>query len=259
MPWQISSDATWKFGALVIRALQSRSLRWPRSSAWKNRCRPPCRRAYVAPYDSWANRISTVALRAGHSAAARAMRVVLLVERGARCRNIRDRPAFIGWGLSDFVFDRHFLEGFRAALPQAEVHAFAGRQPLRARRQGRSAGAGDPPVFGQTLSTRSSRSAPASPPVSAGSPCARRALSHCALASPDSHDAATSRHACGRSEWIVQALRTPMSASSASQRGCLVQQVPRIATWWPSMRSVISGGTRPPSDGSASDQCRLTR
>jgi haloalkane dehalogenase len=36
-----------------------------------------------------------------------------------------DRPAFIGWGLRDFVFDRHFLDGFRAALPQAEVHAYA--------------------------------------------------------------------------------------------------------------------------------------
>jgi len=36
-----------------------------------------------------------------------------------------DRPAFIGWGLKDFVFDRHFLAGFRKALPQAEVHAYA--------------------------------------------------------------------------------------------------------------------------------------
>ena len=35
-----------------------------------------------------------------------------------------DRPAFIGWGLKDFVFDRHFLDGFRRALPYAEVHAF---------------------------------------------------------------------------------------------------------------------------------------
>ena len=35
-----------------------------------------------------------------------------------------DRPAFIGWGLRDFVFDKHFLAGFRAALPRAEVQAF---------------------------------------------------------------------------------------------------------------------------------------
>ena len=36
----------------------------------------------------------------------------------------QDRPAFIGWGLKDFVFDKHFLAGFRAALPNAEVHAY---------------------------------------------------------------------------------------------------------------------------------------
>ena len=35
-----------------------------------------------------------------------------------------DRPVFLGWGLKDFVFDRHFLDGFRAALPNAEVRAF---------------------------------------------------------------------------------------------------------------------------------------
>ena len=41
-----------------------------------------------------------------------------------RLSSYADRPTFIGWGLQDFVFDRHFLEGFRSALPQAEVHAF---------------------------------------------------------------------------------------------------------------------------------------
>ena len=32
---------------------------------------------------------------------------------------------FLGWGLRDFVFDKHFLDGFRKALPDAEVHAYA--------------------------------------------------------------------------------------------------------------------------------------
>ena len=35
-----------------------------------------------------------------------------------------DRPAFIGWGLRDFVFDKHFLAGFRKALPRATVREF---------------------------------------------------------------------------------------------------------------------------------------
>jgi haloalkane dehalogenase len=48
----------------------------------------------------------------------------LVAETGRRLSELADRPAFIGWGLRDFVFDRHFLDGFRRALPGAEVHAF---------------------------------------------------------------------------------------------------------------------------------------
>jgi haloalkane dehalogenase len=48
----------------------------------------------------------------------------LVEEAGRRLPEFAERPAFIGWGLKDFVFDHHFLAGFRAALPDAEVHAF---------------------------------------------------------------------------------------------------------------------------------------
>ena len=82
------------------------------------------RRAYVAPYNSWANRIATsrfvqdIPLGEGDAA------WPLVQAMGRKLPEYADRPAFIGWGLRDFVFDRHFLDGFRAALPQAEVHAF---------------------------------------------------------------------------------------------------------------------------------------
>ena len=48
----------------------------------------------------------------------------LLEEAGRRLPDFVDRPAFIGWGLQDFVFDHHFLDGFRRALPRAQVQAF---------------------------------------------------------------------------------------------------------------------------------------
>ena len=41
-----------------------------------------------------------------------------------RCLAQADPQAFIGWGLKDFVFDKHFLHGFQRALPKAHVHAF---------------------------------------------------------------------------------------------------------------------------------------
>lgn len=82
------------------------------------------RRAYVAPYDSWAHRIATsrfvqdIPLGEGDPA------WPLVQAMGRKLPEYAGRPAFIGWGLRDFVFDRHFLAGFTAALPQAEVHAF---------------------------------------------------------------------------------------------------------------------------------------
>ena len=82
------------------------------------------REAYAGVYDGWANAISTlrfmqdIPLHEGDRA------WPLVADSGRRLHEYADRPAFIGWGLRDFVFDRHCLEGFRRALPQAEVHAF---------------------------------------------------------------------------------------------------------------------------------------
>ena len=82
------------------------------------------RRAYVAPYDSWRNRIATlrfvqdIPLREGDRA------WPLVEEAGRRLHEFADRPVFIGWGLRDFVFDRHCLATFTRALPGAEVRAF---------------------------------------------------------------------------------------------------------------------------------------
>jgi len=88
------------------------------------RMAPAVRRAYVAPYDSWAHRIATlrfvqdIPLGEGDPAWS------LVEEAGRHLHGFADRPTFIGWGLRDFVFDRHCLDMFVAALPGAEVHAF---------------------------------------------------------------------------------------------------------------------------------------
>jgi cis-3-alkyl-4-acyloxetan-2-one decarboxylase len=48
----------------------------------------------------------------------------IVEEGGRRLHEFADRPALIAWGMQDFVFDHHFLQGFRERLPQAEVHEF---------------------------------------------------------------------------------------------------------------------------------------
>jgi haloalkane dehalogenase len=123
MPWQLSLGRDSRFGAFIIRAFNAFS--GGASFIGVSKKMPAqVRRAYVAPYDSWANRISTVRfmqdipLREGDKAWA------LVQEAGRRLPEFADRPALLAWGLKDFVFDRHFLDGFRAALPKAEVLAF---------------------------------------------------------------------------------------------------------------------------------------
>jgi haloalkane dehalogenase len=123
MPWQLSLGRDSRIGGAMIRAFNLFSA----GASWlgvEHRMPRAVRRAYVAPYDTWANRISTlrfmqdIPLRAGDPA------WPLVEEAGHRLPAFADRPVFIGWGLRDFVFDRHFLAGFTAALPDAEVRAF---------------------------------------------------------------------------------------------------------------------------------------
>ena len=83
------------------------------------------RAAYAGVYDGWDNAISTLRFMQDIPLGEGDRAWPLLKAMEAALPGYADRPAFIGWGLRDFVFDRHFLDGFRAALPNAEVHAFA--------------------------------------------------------------------------------------------------------------------------------------
>src|SRR3546814_859402 len=108
MPWQLSLGRDSYVGGWAIRRFNL----FARGAAWlgtKRRLPAGVRRAYIAPYDGWANAISTlrfmqdIPLREGDRA------WPLVAEAGRRLGEFADRPAFIGWGLRDFVFDRHFL------------------------------------------------------------------------------------------------------------------------------------------------------
>ncbi len=124
MPARLSMGRDSKLGGYLIRRFNL----FARGAAWmgtKRHLPKDVRAAYSAPYDGWANAISTL----------RFMQDIplspedpawSLVERAARkLSSYADRPAFIGWGLRDFVFDRHFLAVFELALPNAEKHVYA--------------------------------------------------------------------------------------------------------------------------------------
>jgi len=123
MPWQLSLGRDSRIGGWLIRRFNL----FARGAAWlgtERRLPAAVRDAYIAPYRGWTNAISTlrfmqdIPLREGDRAWS------LVAEAGARLSEFARRPAFIGWGLRDFVFDRHCLAEFTHAWPDAEVHAF---------------------------------------------------------------------------------------------------------------------------------------
>jgi cis-3-alkyl-4-acyloxetan-2-one decarboxylase len=124
MPWQLNLGRNTWLGALLIRGVNAFA-----AGAAKQGVVTPMpadvRRAYCAPYDSWAHRIATLRF-VQDIPLSPADRAWSLVEAaGRKLPEFADRPALLGWGLQDFVFDQHFLDGFTRALPKAEVHAYA--------------------------------------------------------------------------------------------------------------------------------------
>ena len=123
MPWRLSLGRDSRIGGWLIRRFNLFA-RGAARFGTKRRLPRDVRDAYSGVYDGWDNAISTlrfmqdIPLHEGDRA------WPLVADAGRRLHEFADRPAFLGWGLRDFVFDRHFLDGFRKALPDAEVHAF---------------------------------------------------------------------------------------------------------------------------------------
>ncbi|HET7409659.1 MAG TPA: alpha/beta fold hydrolase [Paracoccaceae bacterium] len=123
MPWQLSLGRDSKIGGFLIRAFNL----FARGAAWlgvERRMPAAVRRAYIKPYNGWRNAIATLRFMQDIPLRESDRAWPLVAETGRHLHEYADRPAFIGWGLCDFVFDRHFLDGFRAAWPQAQVQAF---------------------------------------------------------------------------------------------------------------------------------------
>ena len=122
-PWQLSLGRDSRLGGWAIRRFNLFARGAARLGV--ERALPAAvRDAYVGVYDGWDRAIATlrfmqdIPLREGDAA------WPMVAESGRRLHEFADRPAFVGWGLRDFVFDHHCLDVFRAALPEAEVHAF---------------------------------------------------------------------------------------------------------------------------------------
>src|SRR3954452_6606325 len=124
-PWPLWICRDTPLGAWMVRGLNAFCRGAALVGCKRNPMPRALRAAYVAPYDSWANRIAVhrfvqdIPLRPGDRA------YDLVTEVQDRLGQLAGVPMLIAWGLKDFVFDRHFLEEWMDRFPGAEVHAYA--------------------------------------------------------------------------------------------------------------------------------------
>lgn len=123
LPWQLGLVRFSKLGGWTVRAFNSFAL-IASYVAVERGMSSRLRAAYLAPYDSWANRIAVlrfvedIPLEPGDPS------YDTLVGVGEGLARLRDKPSLLCWGLRDFVFDGGYLERFEKEFPNAEVHRF---------------------------------------------------------------------------------------------------------------------------------------
>lgn len=123
-PWSLWFCRTPLLGALLVRGVNAFSRAAIRWCAMKRPLTPEIKHGYLAPYDTWNNRVAVlrfvqdIPLRPGDEG----YELVSLVE--SRIQQFRKIPTVICWGDKDFIFDRHFLNQWTEFLPEATVHRF---------------------------------------------------------------------------------------------------------------------------------------
>lgn len=82
------------------------------------------RKAYVAPFNSWKNRISTLRFVQDIPLKPSDKNYQLVDSIDNGLQNFQNIPTVICWGLKDFVFDKYFLNVWKKKMPHATVHEF---------------------------------------------------------------------------------------------------------------------------------------
>jgi haloalkane dehalogenase len=86
---------------------------------------PEIRKAYVAPFNSWKNRISTLRFIQDIPLVPGDKNYQLVSDIDNSLHKFQKVPTIICWGLKDFVFDKHFLNIWKKKMPHAQINEFA--------------------------------------------------------------------------------------------------------------------------------------
>jgi cis-3-alkyl-4-acyloxetan-2-one decarboxylase len=123
LPWQLKLARS-PLGTLLVRGFNAFSKGAVKSCVTRCPLPPNVAAAYLAPYNSWHNRLAVhrfiqdIPLAKGDAA----WDIVANVEQNLP--QFQNTPTLICWGMHDFVFDHHFLTRFQQLLPHAQTHQF---------------------------------------------------------------------------------------------------------------------------------------
>ncbi|UCX04091.1 alpha/beta fold hydrolase [Shewanella glacialimarina] len=124
-PWALWICRETLLGTLLVRGLNAFSSAASYVGVKRKPMDKAVREAYVAPFNSWKNRISTIRFVQDIPLKPGDRNFDLVTDIGDSLAKFADVPTLICFGLQDFVFDKHFLAEWRVRMPHAEVHEFA--------------------------------------------------------------------------------------------------------------------------------------
>ncbi|WP_434931498.1 alpha/beta fold hydrolase [Shewanella sp. HL-SH5] len=123
-PWALWICRETLLGTLLVRGLNAFSSAASYVGVKRKPMDKAVREAYVAPFNSWKNRISTIRFVQDIPLKPGDRNFDLVTDIGDSLVKFTDVPTLICFGLQDFVFDKHFLAEWRVRMPHAEVHEF---------------------------------------------------------------------------------------------------------------------------------------
>lgn len=123
-PWPLWICRNTLLGTLLVRGFNAFSSIASYVGVKRKPMSKAVREAYVAPFNSWKNRISTLRFVQDIPLKPSDRNYQLVSEIEQSLTQFNKTPTLICWGLKDFVFDHHFLTQWQQKMPHAQVHQF---------------------------------------------------------------------------------------------------------------------------------------
>lgn len=123
VPWELRAARSF-LGPLLVRGLNLFCKGAARRCVTVKPLTPGERRAYLAPYDSWANRRAVLRFVQDIPIRSTEPGFDVVAEVAEKLDRLSDAPTLVLWGMRDFIFDPDYLLEIERRMPHAEVHRF---------------------------------------------------------------------------------------------------------------------------------------